>query len=243
MSIGMGRYGAYCTWFIFFIIYSGEGVILVNDTVIGDPLLTVPLRITNADGLALNPTLSLCYEVHGRSNEYFNLISDQCVSVNAHYVAAGPFNVINRIAVRAVDERDRCQDILVDADNACSAEIDGIPVDVFSAAGVSVRRFAERVRISVPNCDKQQLVMWVICENGSLQSYNPESDGMVFQARMIKFVVARGFNLQETSHGIIGTRLAGQSRPCPPLLHAVSPFLLHPFSLCREVSSSRRSFL
>lgn len=181
-------------------------MITVNDTVIGDPLLTVPLRITNLADLGLNSTPSLCYEVHGRSNEYFNLISDSCVSVNAHYAAAGPFNVIDRVAIRAIDNSGTCRDILVDADNACSAEVDGTSLDAFSDAGVSVRRFAERVRISIPNCDKQQLVMWVLCENGSLRSYNPDSDGTVFQARMVKLVVARGFNLQETSHGIIGNR-------------------------------------
>lgn len=172
---------------------------------IGDPLLTVPIRIMNPSALGLSSALSLCYEVHGRSNEYFNLISDSCVSVNAHYFAAGPFNIINRIAIRAVDDSNVCRDILVDADNACSAEVDGTALDAFSAAGVSVKRNVERVRISVPNCNKQKLVMWVLCENGSLRSH--DSDGTVFEARMVKFVVARGFNLQETSHGIVGTSL------------------------------------
>ena len=49
-----------------------------NDTVIGDPLYTVPVFGTQER--------HLCYEIHGRPMRYFNLISDSCVSVNAHYV-------------------------------------------------------------------------------------------------------------------------------------------------------------
>ena len=59
----------------------------VNDTVIGDPLLTVPI---NAPGFPSD--LHLCYEIHGAANQYFNFISDECMPVNAHYVtAAGMF--------------------------------------------------------------------------------------------------------------------------------------------------------
>ena len=184
--------------------FSGGGVTIVNDTVIADPLLTVPIRIMNPDTIGLDHTPFLCYEMQGRGNTYFNLISDSCVSVNAHYITVGPFNVINQIAVRAVDNSDTCRNILVDADNECYAEMDGASIDEYAQAEVSVRVFKERVRISVPNCDNQKLVMWVICENGSLQLSNSDSDRTVYEARMIKFVVARGFNLQPTSHGIIG---------------------------------------
>lgn len=37
----------------------------VNDTIIGDPLFTVPLRVTNLEDVGLEQDLSLCYEVHG----------------------------------------------------------------------------------------------------------------------------------------------------------------------------------
>ena len=49
------------------------------------------------------------------------------------------------------------------------------------------------------------LVMWVFCEDAKLQVYGENADGMVYSGRMINFVVARGINLQPTSHGIIGT--------------------------------------
>ena len=41
----------------------------VNDTVIGDPLFTVPLRVINLGELGLGGRLSLCYEVHGDADK------------------------------------------------------------------------------------------------------------------------------------------------------------------------------
>ncbi len=46
-----------------------ETVIRVNDTVIGDPLFTVPLRVTNLGELGLGGSISLCYEVHGDADK------------------------------------------------------------------------------------------------------------------------------------------------------------------------------
>lgn len=42
----------------------------VNDTIIGDPLYTVPLRVTNLEEVGLEEDLSLCYEVHGEPGRY-----------------------------------------------------------------------------------------------------------------------------------------------------------------------------
>lgn len=163
---------------------------------IADPLFTVPLRVVNLDSQGLTPDVSLCYEVHGQANAYFNLISDSCVSVNAHYTAVSHLHVINQVAIRAVDETNTCHNILINTNDTCSAFVDGVSVNSFVTAGVSVRKFTERVRVSVPNCAKIKLVMWMFCQTDSL--------GMNKEARLIKFVVARGFNLQPTSHGILG---------------------------------------
>ena len=54
-----------------------------------------------------------------------------------------------------------------------------------------MRRYSNRVRVSVPNCELVDLVMWV----------------MVVEMRgenMIKFVIMRGVNLSPTSHGLVG---------------------------------------
>ena len=44
-----------------------EPPIIVNDTVVADPLMTVPLRIENTTilGLSADQIVSLCYELHG----------------------------------------------------------------------------------------------------------------------------------------------------------------------------------
>jgi len=66
--------------------------IQVNDTVTGNPLMVVPLNVGDSTrielGLSESDRVSLCYEVHGEANQNFNLVSDMCVSVNAHYMRA-----------------------------------------------------------------------------------------------------------------------------------------------------------
>lgn len=155
------------------------------------------------DHQGLIPDLSLCFEVYGQADTYLNLISDSWVSVNAHYTAVGPFHIIDQVAIRASDGNNNCHNVLITTNNSCSASIDGVAVDSFSAAGLSVRRLSGRVRVSVPNCAREKLVMWIICQDSMLQTHDDTSDE-IFQTTMIKFVVARGFNLQPKSHGILG---------------------------------------
>lgn len=174
---------------------------LRNDTVIGDPLYSIPLY--SQDG----KQYSLCYEVFGQTNSTFNLVSDTCVSVSAHY---GPMsnpedgNIIDRIGVRAVgmSRSSSCHDISVEVAN-CSASVKRSSSDVllkiaegerYERDGISVRSYRNRVRISVPNCDNVMLVMYVICEHRQDQD-------------MIKFVISRGLNLRPSSHGLIGNLL------------------------------------
>ena len=170
-------------------------MVLGNDTVIGDPLYTVPLQISKEvmTDVPEFAELSLCYEIHGSANEVFNLVSDQCVSISAEYVQSvnnENLNFIKRIGVLAVDNNGDCQRITVDSDG-CSASVDtltGSQVVPYNAAGVSVRKSGNHFRIAVPNCELQDLVVWVICESTSA----------------LKFVIMRGFNLQPTSHGLVG---------------------------------------
>ena len=53
-----------------------SGLLSANDSVIGDPLFTVPFR---------EDQTSLCFEVHGKANNNFNLVSDTCTNVNAYF--------------------------------------------------------------------------------------------------------------------------------------------------------------
>ena len=165
-----------------------QNVSRCNDTIIGDPLYEVPV-IAEEDG----NKVSLCYEVQGEANQHFNLISDSCVSVNALYspmINASDGNIISKIGVLAEDNNGVCQQIEADLEG-CTARVNGSIVQMYNQDGVNVMRRTNRIRISVPNCGNVDLVMWVICE---VRNGQP----------MIKFVVARGFNLSPTSHGLIG---------------------------------------
>ncbi len=174
---------------------------LVNDTVIADPLMTIPINSNSPN------QENLCYELHGAADNHFSLVSDRCTAVNAHYAAVEnhtSVNIIDAITVRAVDSTNECQNIRASLDN-CTADIGGVPLAVsslgYSSNGISVRRFRNRIRISVPNCDDTSLVMWVLCTEGPFS--DPVTDEE-FSQRSIRFVIARGLNLNERSHGLLG---------------------------------------
>ena len=115
------------------------------------------------------------------------------MSVNALYsqmINTTDGNFISKIGVLAEDNSGACQQIEADIEG-CTARVGGQVVISYNQDGVSVMRRTDRVRIAVPNCDDVDLVMWVVCETRGEQ-------------RMIRFVVARGFNLRSTSHGLVG---------------------------------------
>ena len=181
--------------------------VLVNDTLTGDPLLTVPIfddpNVRPGDDIS-----SLCYEVHGKTNEYFNLISDECTTVNAYYEKAQTnssnidLNVVTKIGVRAVGDSGTCRNIEVDL-NMCRTMVDGEVVDNLDSDGIKMKRYvsSSRVRISVPNCADTVLVMWVFCRSGRVE--DPVT-WVYFNINFIRYVVMRGLNLNERSHGLIG---------------------------------------
>ena len=150
--------------------------------------------------------LSLCYEIHGKSEQWFNLVTDDCVSVNTRYAMLSPrLNIMDAIAVRAVDEVNQCVNIRVDVAE-CTATVGSNSFNMISkyeSNGIMVKRYRNRVRISVPNCQDLTLLMWVICENRTLE--NPDSPGSMLTRKMIKFVVLRGLNFgRRQAHGLLG---------------------------------------
>ena len=184
------------------------GGVFVNDTLTGDPLMTVPL-FDDPNVNPGDPISKLCYEVHGEANAYFNLISDECTSVSAFYQTASTpspnidLNVVTQIGVRAVGNSDSCYNIQVNLDGACSATVNGDPATNNTFDGITVRQYprSRRVRISVPNCADTMLVMWVFCRDGEVE--DPVT-WVYFDVTFIRYVVMRGLNLNEQSHGIIG---------------------------------------
>ncbi len=145
----------------------------------------------------------MCYEVHGQSDTFFNLISDNCVSVNAHYIAAENSwkNVIKAIGVVATDRANRCHyvNVSVTENGTCEAIVDGEELVYSSAAihGVAVKHRIKLVRIGVPNCGlgSEHLVMWVHCQRLLVRNM-PQT--------MIKFIINRGLCQRPSAHGLIG---------------------------------------
>ena len=185
--------------------------------------MTVPIWNTGvAESVNTDNVESLCYEVHGEESAYFNLISDECTSVNGYYERAVPdlnLNVISQIVVRARGTN-TCWNIQVDL-YTCWAAVDRAPPPSGgSFDGITVRSYptSSRVRISVPNCADSMLVMWVFCRDGQVE--DPITMEFI-HIRFIRLMVRRGLNLNEQSHGLIGTKLR---------FNYFFPYLLSPFS-------------
>ena len=167
-----------------------------NDTIIGDPLYEAALWV--GEELC---KYALCYEIHGKNVTHFNLLSDKCVSVSALYSsmsdpAAG--NIISAIGVRASDDTNSCVNINIVQDSntgRCVTTVGGQTLVVggeINVNGINVKqRMMSRVRVSVPNCDKIPLVMWITCQNINNQL-------------MMRFDISRGVNLRPSSHGLLG---------------------------------------
>ena len=185
----------------------------VNDTVIADPLFTVPIYVPDpADRALLGSDQNrpiLCYEVHGRADKFYNLVTDECTSVNAHYIGISKHhNIIDEVSIRAVDNTSSaCTNIRIDL-AGCRTFVNDIPMSMYNMNGISMRRMFSnatgrgRVRVSVPNCKDLRLVMRINCQVQML--YNP--NGTTFISRMLRYEVMRGLNSGHSdAHGLLGT--------------------------------------
>ena len=160
---------------------------MINDTVIGDPVFTVPLK----DGSVL------CYDIRGQPGSFLNLISDKCTSVNADYETMDipeNGNIMRAVGIRAVSQSGACHNIEVRINGTLTTTVDDTEISgVFVSGGVRVRAYSDRVRVSVPNCELVDLVLWVTRDVTNGQA-------------MLRFQVSRGYNLSPTSHGLIGKK-------------------------------------
>ena len=91
--------------------------LMVDGTMGRDPLMIVPI-LTDPDVMEGDVITSLCYQVHGEADKFFNFVSDSCVSVNSHYSRAvtNPnitLNIVDAIGVRAVANDGTCVNISV----------------------------------------------------------------------------------------------------------------------------------
>ena len=175
--------------------------------------MTVPLYITNTSAFGIselneNKVINLCYEIHGRDGEYFNLVSDSCVSVNAHYMEAHQLlrnNIIDEITVLTVGLDRVCKNVSVSV-SGCRVSVDGTFISsTYSSAGISIRIYENRIRITAPNCQDVDLVMWVFCKQTTLKGSPEQGEGNItVGVDVLHFVIIRGLNIRETTHGLLG---------------------------------------
>lgn len=86
------------------------------DTIDGDPLYSVSIDAND------DVPSTLCYEVHGSSNSFLNLVSDRCFSINAHYsevTGATRRHVIDELTIRTGDLTGQCVDIYISSEDDC----------------------------------------------------------------------------------------------------------------------------
>ena len=150
--------------------------------------------------------VSMCYEVHGGNNKFFNLISGKCVAVNAHYVRGTDnpnitITITDIIGVRAVSNSGTCVNIKVSLEG-CRATVDGeVLASKYCFDGITVRKYKNHVRIAVPNCGDTELVMYVFCI--TVRTEDPYT-WEYYSVDSLRFMVERGQLNHNLFHGIIG---------------------------------------
>ena len=176
----------------------------VGDTVVADPLLNVHLLLPSAHPLS---KASLCYELRGMADKYFNLLSNNCTSINAHYatVPGHPdINIIDEVSVRTTDLANRCIDVSINLQ--CTTVVNSTPLgpnQEYASNGVTVGKYGgASVQVAIPSCSGgQSLALRVECQSGTLR----DVDAIPFIARMMKIVVRRSLvTTGGSSHGLLG---------------------------------------
>ena len=141
--------------------------------------------------IAVDGSKALCYGMHGSPNDFYNIISDTCISVNVHFTQHPDRNNENRISsigIRAItDDADTpFADIQIDLMN-CSARINTETIYGSKIIGkVSVARIGNGWRVSF-NSNHPYSVMWITCEED-----------------MLRFDVYRCCSHNFISHGLLG---------------------------------------
>ena len=164
----------------------------MNDSVIAYTQFIVPLP---KDGSG-----AMCYEVNGTTNDFYNIISDICTSINAHFTQHPVRSHLNRISTIGIhaatgDNGTLCVDIQIDL-VGCTASIDGTTIISRFVWEISVRGFNNRWRVSITNCEHlRAFIMWIFCDQD-----------------MLRFDVFRGSNLRPTSHGLLGKSICRITR-------------------------------
>jgi len=183
----------YCNLFNFTVM----SPITLTDAVIfhNDPLYEVPVTHTPE---GMDPTItSLCYQIHGESNSYYNLISDTCVQVNVLYAAFSTTtaNYIKAVGILSHDSEGNCAKIELQTKRCKLTIDDGILSGSYSQNNIEVVSTGRQsYEITLPNCKATQgdnLKFILACKKFG-------------QQKVIQFSITRGGELRPSAHGLVG---------------------------------------
>ena len=171
-----------------------------DDKLTQSTVLTAPLLLDEeVQGEFGGDSISLCYQVHGRPEEFFSLISDACVSVNVRYqrqTASLSETYISDVGIISVDDNDTCVRVEVNS-NDCAVTVNNeVLQTIYDVSGLTVTKLTDGVRLSLPNCEFRDVIITVMC------SPLPTTG----QSRMELFL-SRMLNFRATSHGLLGKKL------------------------------------
>ena len=175
-------------------------LITLTDTVTfhNDPLYEVPVTHTPP---GMDPTTtSLCYQVHGENGKYYNVISDDCIQVNALYEAfksSSNENFIREVGILARDSKNNCTEIKLRA-NRCSLSINGISLnESYNENEIIINKSGKQsFKVMVPNCKNTKgddIKFEMACHKAKGQ-------------RIVHFNVQRGGGIRPGAHGLVGKR-------------------------------------
>ena len=182
---------------------------VVEDRVGDDMVFSTVLDIRPIEVGVSEPTVSLCYQVHGQEGHFYNLISDYCVSVNAHISQPKTevdSHVIDKIGIRAIGSNGTCYSIAIIREN-CAISINGtlLPINSkFEEESVvvrNVRRITRKpnvVHISVPNCGRPLVdTMHITCTEYHIRH-------SAIPTEVLEFTTTRGLSPIDAAHGLLG---------------------------------------
>eukprot|EP00731_Ephydatia_muelleri_P017154 Em0010g252a len=169
--------------------------IWISDQVSDDPLFIVhpaPTSTSTSTNAPQPPPPALCYEILGKPNFIFNMVSTHCTSVNALYSSLdGQRNVISTLGLLAVDNSGVCVRVEVGAGDCVPTVGRARLSSQYNQNGVSVTWSKGLVNIGVPDCSHGNMVVSVSCN-------------VIGSRAILGINVMRQLDHHPGSHGLLG---------------------------------------
>ena len=164
----------------------------MTDVVSADPLFTVAINSQSSSELdSHQQPLSLCYQVHGDGDTYYNLLTTPFTSVNGLWssVDDSGLHLLTEIGVQTLSENGECHNILIQLED-CALTINNFTTNAylhFISRGVNVTRVDDRVIvINVSDGSRDDFVIEVECEVREMVRGGEEMEVPLLQLRVTR---------------------------------------------------------